>query len=194
MSLGNLDGFREEPPSGWKGAAFFFPFLVVGFLDLVILLIPRAGIGKSLISILSGAFLLLVAGVALAGVIKKMPGWTMTSLGLSLAIGNLLIMIALLSLGLHPDYIPMLGPVLTPNPAPYALVSVWNAGLRGTLFVLPILLVSGVFVWLAGLIPAYQPLYLRLCRDWSQISLLIYLNYLLSPGIIFDPPAGSEAL
>ena len=188
MQQRNVAALRAEPLAGWSGAAVFAPFAWIAVIESVGALVRLSPAGIAVGGVLGVLVTVGVLALAVAGLAKRLPAWTLPSLGLVLAAANwvlLGVLMVALNLALN------LSPLLALRPAPYSWGAFAHSGLVGTLSLLPLLVLTGILVLLSATLPAWRPTFRRLRQDWSQVSLLLYASYLLSPVISFDPPDGA---
>lgn len=193
MEINSFPVPNDKAPTGWKVLAFFAPYFFILISELLFVLVPTTEPYYPAVNTLVRLLILGMPVLALAGgLYRKLPAWSLPSLGFVLGVAGLLMVIFLtIPRDGRNSLIPGAWALLNANPAPDPSSAFYIYILRGLFFLWPLVLLAGLLALLSALLPGLRPFYLRLRSDWSLLSLVIYVSYLFTPAHFFDPPAGS---
>lgn len=182
---------RVDPLAGWKLFFFFLPFgFNLWYLWMGLLAIPATTVG-----LLAGVIGLMFAAVLLVssvtGIWQRLPLWALPGLGFWIGVINLVVVFLLASDvmgGLHRFLLRL----FFGWPEGAFLAPFLNTFLGVCLIWLPALLLTGLVLLLAALVPALRPFYNQVSNDHSLVSLLLYCSLLALPLMGSDPYHGLQ--
>jgi hypothetical protein len=179
MNDSNLSALSETV-KGRDLIFFLIPFLLIISLPLASILNSQV-IGLILVfGALAGAVI-----VAVIGLMRRLPLWSIPSIGLLLAILNFLILVSN-AIRWHEHVYQLIGPIWR-NSVPSRILYVLFMNLIDNL---PSLLFVGLLLLLAAVLPGLRPFWQCIRRDWTLLPFLIFTTSILTPAITSDAYAG----